>query len=147
MGAPYRVRPATRADSCPIAALERQLFSDPWSRSAIETMLRGIALVTEQQGTLVGYLFAQVTAGEAEILNLGVHPQHRRRGLARKLVERAFAKFAAAGARSVFLEVRESNSGARAAYRRLGFQEIGRRRGYYRRPVEDAVLMGRPLDV
>ena len=93
------------------------------------------------EGGIVGYVIAQDAADEAEILNLAVAPARHRGGIGRALVERALATLARRGVRRVFLEVRESNSAARALYAALGFQEVGRRSRYYRRPVEDAIVL------
>ena len=97
-------------------------------------------LVAESQAAVVGFLvYRPAETGEGEILNLGVEPAARRRGVARALVERAFADTG----RPVYLEVRASNSGAIGFYRRLGFEEAGRRVRYYSHPAEDAIVMRR----
>lgn len=98
------------------------------------------AHVLEVNGVVAGFLVMRATApDEAEILNLAVAPAWRRRGLARLLLERvAFAQ-----PRALFLEVRESNSTARALYAAMGFAECGRRPGYYREPDEAAIVMRR----
>ncbi len=92
-------------------------------------------------GDLAGYAVAHAAADEGEILNLGVAPAHRRRGVGRQLVRAMMEMLAALAVRAVYLEVRESNVAARELYERLGFQERGRRSRYYRRPVEDAILL------
>ena len=68
-------------------------------------------------------------------------PDVRRGGIGRALVQAVISALAARGVRQIYLEVRESNAGARAMYGALGFQEVGRRRGYYRRPAEDAIVL------
>ena len=90
---------------------------------------------------VAGYAIAHHAADEGEILNLGVAPAHQRRGVGRVLVEHLLTLLAERGVDAVFLEVRESNAAARRLYQRLGFREVGRRPGYYRRPVEDAVIL------
>lgn len=97
--------------------------------------------VAAVDGTVAGYVIARHAADEGEILNLAVAPAHRGGGIGRALVERALAALADCGAATVFLEVRESNAVARRLYARLGFQEVGRRVRYYRRPAEDAVVL------
>jgi ribosomal-protein-alanine N-acetyltransferase len=97
--------------------------------------------VAEASGDLVGYIVGRAMFDEAEILNLGVAVHARRRGVARALVRALLTEFVGAGARSVFLEVRESNLPARGLYESFGFREVGRRTRYYRRPVEDAVVL------
>lgn len=90
---------------------------------------------------MAGYVVGLSGADEGEILNLSVASRSRRQGLGRALIEAMLAELRTLGARTVYLEVRESNAPARALYQALGFQEIGRRRGYYRAPTEDAVLL------
>src|SRR5207249_4767423 len=80
-------------------------------------------------------------ADEGEILNLGVAPAHRRQGIGRALVQRVLQELAGLGVRTVYLEVRASNASARQLYESLGFGEVARRARYYRRPVEDAVVL------
>jgi ribosomal-protein-alanine N-acetyltransferase len=89
----------------------------------------------------VGYIVARRVLDEGEILNLGVALPVRRRGVGRALVHRVLTTWAAAGVSAVFLEVRESNLPAQRLYEAFGFQEVGRRRRYYQRPVEDAVVL------
>jgi len=94
-------------------------------------------LVAEDGGEVEGFaVWQELPEGEAELLNLAVHPRARRRGVGRALVE-------AAGTRRAWLEVRASNEGAIRFYQSLGFTVCGRRPRYYRDPEEDAVLMAR----
>jgi ribosomal-protein-alanine N-acetyltransferase len=141
-----------------VAAIERASFSDPWT---FETFSAALALrhlrflVAEEAGgagergggepRLVGYVVALVMADEGEIADVAVAPEARRRGIARVLLERVAADAVEAGVRALYLEVRESNSAARALYRSLGFAQVGVRRGYYQRPSEDALLLRRDL--
>jgi ribosomal-protein-alanine acetyltransferase len=100
-------------------------------------------LVAEGGGsdTVVGYVVAIEAADEGEILNLAVAPAGRRTGLGRALVQHILEALTARGVRQVYLEVRESNAPARALYAAHGFKEVGRRKEYYRRPVEDAIVL------
>lgn len=126
-----------------VQAIEAAAFTDPWSARDFRECLAAdtVFLVAEAPGGLVGYLVAQHAADEGEILNLAVTPARHRDGIGRALVERALATLAGHGARSVYLEVRESNAAARALYAALGFEEVGRRPAYYRRPIEDAIVL------
>jgi [ribosomal protein S18]-alanine N-acetyltransferase len=101
--------------------------------------------VDEEGGDLTGVVAMRVVAGEAEILNLAVGAGWRKRGIGRRLMAAALQEAMASGARRVFLEVRESNAGARAFYAGLGFSQDGRRRNYYRDPPEDALLLARSV--
>ncbi len=119
------------------------MFSDPWSANDFTECIRsGVPfLVAEQRGVVAGYVVAHCAADEGEILNLGVAVAHRRQGIARALVERVLEALAGRGVRTVYLEVRTSNASARRLYESLGFSEVARRARYYRRPVEDAVVL------
>ena len=99
----------------------------------------------EESGAIVGYVVALEAADEGEILNLAVAPAGRRSGLGRALVERILEALTASGVRQVYLEVRESNAPARSLYAAHGFKEAGRRKQYYRRPVEDAIVLRHTL--
>ena len=83
----------------------------------------------------------QEVAGEGELLRIAVDPAVRGRGLGRKLLEAVTETAGEDGIQTIFLEVRESNRAAVNLYRSAGFREIGRRRGYYHNPPEDAILM------
>ena len=87
----------------------------------------------------------QLAAGEANLCTLTVAPAARRQGVGRALLEQSLAALKAEGACSCFLEARASNAPALALYGRLGFARVGLRRGFYRAPAEDAVLMAMPL--
>ena len=139
----YPIRPARLADVGDLGAIERAVFSDPWSGDAFtECLTSGVPFfVAEQRGVVAGYVVAHRAADEGEILNLGVAAAHRRQGIGRALVERVLQALAERGVRTVYLEVRASNAAARRLYESLGFGEVARRARYYRRPVEDAVVL------
>ena len=87
---------------------------------------------------IAGFLVARTLApGERELLNLAVARLHRRRGVARELVKALLS----GSAGTVFLEVRESNQGARESYKSMGFHEVSLRRNYYQYPPEAAIVM------
>jgi tRNA threonylcarbamoyladenosine biosynthesis protein TsaB len=148
-GPTQRWRPMTTADLDRVMAVEVRCYSHPWSRGNFEDSLRSgyLAEVAEaaenEGGELLAYQVAMKASDELHLLNLTVAPERQRRGLGRAALERLGAHAARLGAGSLWLEVRESNARARAVYRAAGWQEVGRRRGYYpgvaRR--EDAVLM------
>ena len=124
-------------------AIEQASFSDPWSlRDFRECVASDIVfLVAAAPEGVAGYVIAQDAADEGEILNLAVASARLRGGIGRALVEQVLAALAELGARQVFLEVRESNGAARALYASLRFEEVGRRSRYYRRPIEDAIVL------
>jgi len=143
-----RIRPATTADVPAVAAIERAAFSDPWSPSSFATLLGNPAVefaVAERGGAVLGYTVLWVAADEAELANVAVSAGARGRGIGALLVDGALAAAARRGAATVYLEVRESNAAARRLYASRHFAEVGRRRRYYRNPVEDALVLARPL--
>ena len=148
------IRVAQARDLPSIVAIEQASFSDPWTTDAFESALgmhRMSLLVAEDRAeegrgsgpTLVGYVVALLLGVEAEIADLAVTPPARRRGIGGLLLDRVVGDLAATGVGAVFLEVRESNSAARALYESRGFAAVGRRRAYYQHPVEDALILKR----
>jgi len=144
MDAPYRVRLTRASDLEAVRAVEVASFADPWSfRDFAETLAAGVVFLVGVDGDdhVLGYLVARQMADEAEILNVGVAPASRRHGMGRALVAAGLERMTSLGAGQVYLEVRESNLAARELYREFGFAEVTRRARYYRRPVEDAVVL------
>ncbi len=130
-----------------IAALEKETFSLPQSESALADMLEKsdhILLVADKDGELAGYVCAYTVCRESDILTVAVTPSARRCGIGRALLT-ALADALAGESDAIFLEVRESNAPARALYASMGFAEIGKRRGYYQSPREDAILYKREI--
>jgi ribosomal-protein-alanine N-acetyltransferase len=142
--APCRIRRGTSADAPALAAIERRAFPDPWSESSFREALAAawsFGLVAEIDKVIVGYLIAREAGGSGEILNLAVDPPQRRGGIARALLQSGLAALRRRGADEVFLEVRESNLAAQALYLSAGFRPVGQRAGYYRNPLEDALVL------
>ncbi len=100
-----------------------------------------VVLVCEAEDRLTGFLIARQVADEAEVLNVAVLTEARRKGQASALLAAAFDQFRNSGVTRVFLEVRESNHPAIAFYRKHGFILSGRRKAYYRDPIEDALCL------
>jgi ribosomal-protein-alanine N-acetyltransferase len=107
----------------------------------LQLELPGVFVLFDPAGAMV---MARVAAGEAEILTLAVLPAQRRQGLAGALMQAAIAQCEALGAEALFLEVATRNQAARALYAGFGFEEVGRRRGYYA-DGDDALTLRRPL--
>ena len=95
--------------------------------------------------SVVAYIASRVSADELHINNIGVREESRRKGLGAALLGAALEEGAGRGARLAVLEVRAGNAPAQALYARFGFEAVGRRRDYYRSPVEDALVMTKPL--
>ena len=145
------LRPAKSSDISAIVRIERNSFADPWSEDSFRRILVGQAAIFQvveaaPDQTLAGYIIAFAVGPDAELLNVAVDPNFRGRGLAGQMLDSVLIQLGGIGVRTAFLEVRESNTAARALYASRGFKEIGRRRNYYRRPVEDALVMRRLLN-
>jgi ribosomal-protein-alanine acetyltransferase len=143
------LRPATAADLAPIAAIEAAAFSDPWSLEAFQALLGqsqvAWSVAVTADGTLVGYCVLLLAGDEGDVANIATAPSWRGRGVAHRLLAEACRTARRRGLEALFLEVREGNAPARALYARHGFQPVGRRRAYYRDPVEDALILRLPL--
>ena len=132
----------------PIAQLEKLCFSDPWSEKSIETELScrlSCWLVAMEGDTLLGYVGSQTVMDESDMKNLAVHPDYRRRGTAQALVNALENALRERGSKALTLEVRASNEPAIALYEKLGFQQVGLRKSYYRNPKEDARILRKAL--
>lgn len=148
-GRRFILRPMQEADLRQVLHIERRSFTIPWSDSTFRGLLRRQStalLVAERAGEVVGYAVLWFAADEAELGDMAVLPEMRRRGLGRWLLDGALAEAARRGAKHVFLEVRQSNAAARSLYERAGFEAAGTRPDYYSEPKEDAILMMRRLE-
>lgn len=135
--APVTVRRARGEDAVAIAALHAGAFAHPWSLMTIESMLADRTIhahVAERNGTVAGFILSRLAADEAEVLSVSTAAALRGRGLGRTLVKAHCDALVLARARQVFLEVEAGNMPAISLYRRLGFVDIGRRKGYYASP-------------
>jgi len=139
-----------REDSAEVSRiLQQSPEAVSWAERSLEESAdsaTGVALVSESLGEIRGFVLGRQIGNEAEILNLAILPEKRRRGEGRALLEKALAEFQTRGVRRVFLEVRESNVKAIAFYKKHGFSETGRRKAYYREPEEAALLMEQQLN-
>lgn len=133
------------AHAAALAAIHHAAFppGQRWGPDAmvLQLELPGVFVLYDARGAMV---MARVAAEEAEILTLAVLPGQRRQGLARTLLEEAARQCEALGAATLFLEVATRNQAARALYAAQGFEEIGRRRGYYA-DGDDALVLRRTL--
>jgi ribosomal-protein-alanine N-acetyltransferase len=140
------IRPAQLDDVDAIHAIEQVSFGDPWSVASFRSMLgqpQVIASVAMRGDELIGYSIAWQLADEAELANIAVAPSARGTGVGRALLDELLATLESRGGATVYLEVRVSNVAAQSLYRSRGFEEVGRRKGYYERPREDAVILRR----
>ncbi len=141
-----------REDLPAVLAIERRAFSQPWSRAFFEkelgTPFARLTVAMEDspvRAQLVGYSCRWRVTDEVHLLNVAVHPGRRGGGIGRLLVEAVITEARSTAARTMFLEVRAGNIAARRLYRRLGFRDLGMRRGYYG-PGQDAIVMELRLD-
>ena len=133
-----------------IAALEKICFSDPWSENSIASELENKLahwLVAQEGEMVAGYIGSQTVMGETDMMNVAVHPDFRRRGIAEALVKRLVEDLKAMESHCLTLEVRASNAPAIALYEKLGFSQIGRRKNYYRNPREDALILRKEWEI
>ena len=133
-----------------IAALEKICFSDPWSERSIASELDNklaFWLVAVEGETVAGYIGSQTVMEETDMMNVAVHPDFRRQGIAEALVSGLVEHLKAMGSHCLTLEVRASNAPAIALYEKLGFAEIGRRKNYYRNPREDALILRKEWEI
>ncbi|HKV24512.1 MAG TPA: ribosomal protein S18-alanine N-acetyltransferase [Candidatus Acidoferrum sp.] len=148
-GRAIRTREFCAEDAAAVLAVAR---SSPqaaqWSEESYQRILEeptAVCFVAEAEGAVVGFLTGRLTADQGEILNLAVGESYRRRGAASSLLAQALEWFRLSSATSVYLEVRESNTGAIGFYEKNGFLNAGRREGYYRDPDEAALVLTRKL--
>lgn len=147
MTTPSFIRRAGLADVRSLWEIEKLSYSSPWS------MWCFLAEYVNSKSTILvagppppetwetwGYIIYWVVADEMHLLNLAVHPSHRRRGISRALLSKALAQARSQGASVVWLEVRPSNLAALSLYQSFGFQEVGIRPGYYTDNGEDALI-------
>ena len=144
------IRIATSQDLDVLVALEEICFSLPWSRENFEAELSGNQfsrmLIIEDPDSpyetqAIGYLCAWVVFEEIRFLNMAVHPDFRRQGLARQLIGEALRQGSEGSCCRGMLEVRETNMPAQALYKSFHFQPYATRKAYYTNPTEDAILM------
>lgn len=132
-----------------IAELEKVCFSDPWSEKSISSELTNPLscwIVALDGENLVGYVGSQSVLGWADMMNLAVAVNYRRRGVAEQLVCTLIDNLKLRDVTCLTLEVRVSNQAAIALYNKLGFVQVGKRPNYYHNPKEDALILRKEWD-
>jgi ribosomal-protein-alanine N-acetyltransferase len=138
------IRPAQEGDLDDVAAIERSVFNDPWSRRSFADLVnvrQVVFLVASDLNAIVGYAIVLIAGVESELANLAVARLAQHKGLGRRLLGEALSEARGRGCREMFLEVRASNAAAISLYSSSGFEAVGRRVRYYARPIEDAIVM------
>jgi ribosomal-protein-alanine N-acetyltransferase len=147
-GAVVTIRSAKDRDLDDVAAIERAVFKDPWSRRSFVDLVhapRVTFLVATDADTVVGYAVVLLAGPESELANLAVARLLQGQGVGKRLLRAAISAARDRVAEEIFLEVRASNAPAIALYSSEGFETVGRRVRYYARPIEDALVMRKSL--
>jgi len=139
------IRTMCESDLNEVVRIEREIFLFPWTLGNFKDSLKTdyLCRVMESHNTILGYSIMMIGPDEAHILTLGINPQWQRRGLGEKMLHYLIDLAMENGAKSILLDVRESNHGAAKLYRQLGFEQIATRKGYYPAMCgrEDALVM------
>ena len=134
-----------------VAELEKICFGiDAWSERSVTSELTNplsLWLVAMDGDRLAGYVGSQTVIDESDMMNVAVHPDYRRRGVAEQLCLGLVESLKEKGNHCLTLEVRASNDPAKALYEKLGFQQVGLRKNYYRNPKEDACILRKEWEI
>jgi ribosomal-protein-alanine N-acetyltransferase len=144
------LEPMTAADLDEVTAIEDLSFGSPWSKESFlfdleENVFSRSTVARDKEGRIVGYSCCWHLHEELKINNIAVHPKHRGKGIGRTLLRAALEAARGADCQVALLEVRPSNSAARALYASEGFVEVGRRKDYYTQEREDALVLALDL--
>ena len=140
------IREMTSEDIKSVAEIEKLSFTHPWSEENLRDSFNSVCnhfYISQNENKVVGYIGFTVVADESYILNVAVHPDFQGQGIGKALVEKTVNYAVENSLAFVTLEVRESNSKAIRLYGYFDFEEVGKRKGYYSNPKEDAILMTR----
>jgi len=138
-------------DLSEVMAIEKMSYPNPWPEPSFRGEMgnrpfsNAYVIVERSKRKIIGYVLFWKVEEEAQITNIAVHPDYRRRGIARYMLNDILRQIHDQGANYVILEVRPSNLAARMLYNKLGFKVLGIRKKYYRLPEEDALIMGKRL--
>ena len=142
--ASLKIREMEKQDLKQVCDLEKEIFSLPWSRDGFLFSMNSpyeICLIADLEGVIAGYGVLMISFDEATISNIAVGEPFRGQGIGEKLLRELIRRGREKGAERFTLEVRVSNSNAISLYRKLGFESVGVRKGFYERPREDALIM------
>ena len=145
-----KILPMNEYHVAQVAELEKLCFSDPWSENSVASELKNplsLWLIAEEDGVVCGYVGSQTVLGETDMMNIAVHPDCRRKGVAAALITELICRLKGQGSHILRLEVRESNAPAIALYKAMGFTQLGLRKNYYRNPKENALILGKEWEI
>ncbi len=149
MGLGYSIASADICDIEGIFAIENECFSTPWSMESIKSTILNqdnlVLLAKNVDNTIIGYMSMECILDEGYIGNVAVSKSHRRRGIARRLIENTVSQAVKKDMKFITLEVRRSNAPAILLYGSMGFLQVGKRRDFYSNPKEDALLLTKYL--
>ncbi len=141
----FELRRMTLSDLDQVIGIERESFVEPWTKANFEREVLSLdaseATVAVREDEVLGYTVAWYLPDKVHLANIAVKTGRRERGIGRALVEAVISRAGKCGGETVVLEVRESNHEARKLYDSLGFLAVGRRKNYYKRENEDAIIM------
>lgn len=138
------IRDMLQEDIPQVAQIEKASFSQPWSEKSFQDSIARedtIFLVSEKNGIITGYIGMYVSFEEADVTNVAVAPEYRKKGYGEALVSAIIERARQKQIENIFLEVRISNFSAISLYEKLKFEHMGVRKNFYQYPQEDAVLM------
>ena len=144
-----KIRAASEADIPQILEIEHEAISPPWTHGALlgeiynEDSFFALAADDDNVGNVLGFIILRCSDDEAQLMQIAVSSQNRRRGVADMLMAAALRHTAEKSPMKIFLEVRESNTAAVNLYKKHGFVTIAVRKKYYTNPTENAVVMMR----
>jgi len=144
----YVITPLREEHVSSMAEIERLCFSEPWSEETIRDELNtpfSRYFVCCEEGRVLGYIGTRILFDQCDITNIAVHPECRRKGIASLLLCELEKTASEMGVKYLNLEVRVGNVPARSFYEKSGFVEVGKRKDFYQKPTEDAILMTKTL--
>lgn len=144
-----RLRRAEEKDLSAISEIEKECFSVPWSFESFREILDRtpyVMLVAEEESEILGYAVLLSVFDEGDLMNIAVTERARRQGIGEALLSRILEAARERGVRKLFLEVREHNTPAIRMYEKNGFVFFGKRKEYYEKPTEDALLYQKDLE-
>lgn len=140
------IRPMTIEDAKAVHQIDRICFSDAWSLRMFEELFQyptNYYFVAEEKDVICGFAGISASIDTADIMNIAVLPECRRRGIGQKLLTTIWNQAKECGCEQIMLEVRESNTSAQMLYANNGFQQIAVRKDYYANPRENGIIMQR----